>query len=99
MHRFGPLETIYFDPLHEISEIAKQPANIPDGTLRILAYTTALYSETSLAAFEEPENCILMNNLLIKIQTHSQNGKQTLINIETIINQNNKRNPIKQRTI
>ena len=35
-----------------------KPANISDGTLRILAYTTALHSNTSLAAFEEPENCI-----------------------------------------
>ena len=35
-----------------------RPANISDGTLRILAFITALYSGTSLAVFEEPENCI-----------------------------------------
>ena len=32
--------------------------NISDGTLRILAYVTTLYSGTSLAVFEEPENCV-----------------------------------------
>ena len=41
----------------ELKEPLK-PANISDGTLRILAYITALHSNTSLAAFEEPENCI-----------------------------------------
>ncbi|HDI02336.1 MAG TPA: ATP-binding protein, partial [Ignisphaera sp.] len=35
-----------------------KPANISDGTLRILAYVTALYLGSSLVAFEEPENCI-----------------------------------------
>ena len=35
-----------------------KPANISDGTLRILAYITALHSSTSLAAFEEPENFV-----------------------------------------
>jgi len=35
-----------------------KPANISDGTLRILAYVTALYSGASLVVFEEPENCI-----------------------------------------
>ena len=35
-----------------------RPANISDGTLRMLAYITALYSQPSLAVFEEPENCI-----------------------------------------
>ncbi|MCS7365134.1 MAG: AAA family ATPase [archaeon GB-1867-035] len=35
-----------------------RPANISDGTLRMLAFITALYSQSSLAVFEEPENCI-----------------------------------------
>ncbi len=35
-----------------------KPANISDGTLRILAYVVALYSGASLVVFEEPENCI-----------------------------------------
>jgi len=35
-----------------------RPANISDGTLRILAYITALYSTRSLAVIEEPENSI-----------------------------------------
>ena len=35
-----------------------RPANISDGTLRILAYITALYSTKSLAVIEEPENSI-----------------------------------------
>ncbi len=32
--------------------------NISDGTLRMLAFVTALYLGGSLVAFEEPENCI-----------------------------------------
>jgi len=32
--------------------------NISDGTLRILAFVTALYLGGSLVAFEEPENCV-----------------------------------------
>ena len=35
-----------------------RPANISDGTLRILAYITVLHSGASFAAFEEPENSI-----------------------------------------
>lgn len=35
-----------------------KPPNISDGTLRILAFITALYSGTSLAVLEEPENCV-----------------------------------------
>jgi len=35
-----------------------RPANISDGTLRILAYITVLYSTRSLAVIEEPENSI-----------------------------------------
>jgi len=35
-----------------------KPYNISDGTLRILAITTALYGDSSLVALEEPENCI-----------------------------------------
>jgi len=35
-----------------------KPANISDGTLRILAYITVLHSDVSLAAFEEPENFV-----------------------------------------
>ena len=34
------------------------PHNISDGTLRILAFITALYTNSSLVTFEEPENCI-----------------------------------------
>jgi len=33
-------------------------ANVSDGTLRILAFVTALYLQNSLIAFEEPENCV-----------------------------------------
>ncbi len=33
-------------------------SNISDGTLRILAFTTALYLEGTVIAFEEPENCV-----------------------------------------
>jgi energy-coupling factor transporter ATP-binding protein EcfA2 len=40
-----------------------KPHNISDGTLRILALITALYSGFSLVAFEEPENCIHPNLL------------------------------------
>ena len=32
--------------------------NISDGTLRILAFVTALYLENTIIAFEEPENCV-----------------------------------------
>ena len=32
--------------------------NISDGTLRILAFVTALYLESTIIAFEEPENCV-----------------------------------------
>ena len=32
--------------------------NISDGTLRILAFITALYLENTIIAFEEPENCV-----------------------------------------
>ena len=35
-----------------------KPANISDGTLRMLAYITVLHSGTTLAAFEEPENFV-----------------------------------------
>ncbi|MCS7374870.1 MAG: AAA family ATPase [archaeon GB-1845-036] len=35
-----------------------KPANISDGTLRMLALITILYSKSSLAVFEEPENCV-----------------------------------------
>jgi len=35
-----------------------RPANISDGTLRILAYITVLHSDTSLVALEEPENFV-----------------------------------------
>jgi energy-coupling factor transporter ATP-binding protein EcfA2 len=35
-----------------------KPHNISDGTLRILALITALYSGFSLVVLEEPENCI-----------------------------------------
>ncbi|MEM4488935.1 MAG: AAA family ATPase [Desulfurococcaceae archaeon] len=35
-----------------------KPHNISDGTLRLLAMTTALYGGSSLVALEEPENCI-----------------------------------------
>ena len=35
-----------------------RPPNISDGTLRLLAYTTVLYSGFSLVFFEEPENSI-----------------------------------------
>lgn len=35
-----------------------KPFNISDGTLRILAYITALYSGSKLVALEEPENSI-----------------------------------------
>jgi len=35
-----------------------KPANISDGTLRILAYITVLHSDASLVAFEEPENFV-----------------------------------------
>jgi energy-coupling factor transporter ATP-binding protein EcfA2 len=40
-----------------------KPHNISDGTLRILALITALYSGFSLVALEEPENCIHPNLL------------------------------------
>ncbi|RLF17343.1 MAG: hypothetical protein DRZ82_09885, partial [Thermoprotei archaeon] len=44
----------------KIKEIKEplRPANISDGTLRILAYITALYTGKQLVALEEPENCI-----------------------------------------
>lgn len=32
--------------------------NISDGTLRILAFVTALYLESTIITFEEPENCV-----------------------------------------
>jgi len=35
-----------------------KPANISDGTLRMLAYITVLHSDATLAAFEEPENFV-----------------------------------------
>ena len=35
-----------------------KPSNVSDGILRILAYITVLYSDTSLAILEEPEDCI-----------------------------------------
>ncbi len=33
-------------------------SNISDGTLRVLAFTTALYVGGTVIAFEEPENCV-----------------------------------------
>jgi predicted ATPase len=41
----------------KISEPLKY-ANISDGTLRVLAFVTALSLGGSLVAFEEPENCV-----------------------------------------
>ena len=35
-----------------------KPINISDGSLRLLAHITALYSGNSLVVFEEPENCV-----------------------------------------
>ena len=34
------------------------PSNISDGTLRLLAFITAIHLGGSLVAFEEPENCV-----------------------------------------
>ena len=43
-----------------------RPENISDGTLRVLAYITALYSGTGLAVFEEPENFVTIVDLARK---------------------------------
>ena len=42
---------------HEVPEPIEY-TNISDGTLRIIAFVTALHLKSSVIAFEEPENCV-----------------------------------------
>ena len=56
-----------------------RPANISDGTLRILAYITALYSGKQLVALEEPENCIHPHLLETMIDLARKSPSQVII--------------------
>ncbi len=52
---------------------------ISDGTLRLLAFITALSLEPTLAAFEEPENCVHPYLLETLVDLVRKSGKQVII--------------------
>ncbi len=56
-----------------------RPGNISDGTLRILAFTTALYLPSALIGFEEPENCVHPHLLGTLMDILRGSGKQVVI--------------------
>lgn len=65
--------------IDQYSDFAIPTASVSDGTLRILAFLTALYdvSQPGLICFEEPENGIhpwLLNKLMQLLQTVSTEG-------------------------
>ncbi len=55
------------------------PEHISDGTLRILAFITALTLPSTLISFEEPENCVHPSLLQALIELIRLCGKQVII--------------------
>ncbi len=60
-------------------EDAFEPEQISDGTLRLLAFITALSLPNPIVGFEEPENCVHPNLLEALVEVMRVSGKQVFV--------------------